>query len=165
MGLSTGRGYSIKPKYIIQIEDVAKAYRFERGGRGRRASPSLSGDGGVGAELLRAAVAWRGPGASGLQGAVDGSLPSGDRSHRRVHGLLRAPLVGGQVEAAPQDPQSGGWATVTASCNGRCGASMSGLAEKEEDDMEGERSEMRNLLVVVVTAGNGRCKCAAYGRR
>ena len=42
---------------------------------------------------------------------------------------------------------------------------MSGLAEQEEDDMEGERSEMRNLLVVVVTAGNERCKNAAYGRR
>ena len=165
MGLSTGRGYSIKPKYIIQIEDVAKAYRFERGGRGRHASPSLPGDGGVGVELLRTTAAWRGPGASGLQGAVDGSLPSGDRSHRRVHGLLRAPLVGGQVEAAPQDPQSGGRATVTAGCDELCGASMSGLAEQEEDDMEGERSEMRNLLVVVVTAGNGCCKCAAYGRR
>jgi len=66
MGLSTGRGYSIKPKYIIQIEDVAKAYRFERGGRGRRASPSLSGDGGVRAELLRTTTTWRGPGANGL---------------------------------------------------------------------------------------------------
>ena len=165
MGLSTGRGYSIKPKYIIQIEDVAKAYRFERGGRGRRASPSLPGDGGVSAELLRIAVAWRGPGASDLQGVVDDILPDGDRSHRRVHGLLRAPFVGGQVEAAPQDPQSGGRATVTAGCDGRCGASMSRLAEQEEDDMEGERSEMRNLLVVVVTAGNGRCKCTTYGRR
>jgi len=129
MGLSTGRGYSIKPKYIIQIEDVAKAYRFERGGRGRHASPSLPGDGGVGVELLRTTAAWRGPGASGLQGAVDGSLPSGDRSHRRVHGLLRAPLVGGQVEAAPQDPQSGGRAIGTAGYDWRCGASMSGLAE------------------------------------
>ena len=88
MGLSPGRGYSIKPKYIIQIEDVAKAYRFERGGRGRRASPSLPGDGGVSAELLRTAVAWRGPGASGLQGAVDGSLPG--RVRRDGSYLLRA---------------------------------------------------------------------------
>jgi len=42
---------------------------------------------------------------------------------------------------------------------------MSRLAEQEEDDMEGERSEMRNLLVVVGTTGNRRYKCAAYRRR
>ena len=122
MGLSTGRGYSIKLKYIIQIEDVAKAYRFERGGRGRRASPSLPGDGGVSAELLRTAVAWRGPGASGLLGVVDGSLPDGDRSHRRVHGLLRAPLVGGLVERRPKIQRVEGgrpWRLVATGAVGR----------------------------------------------
>jgi len=50
IGLSTCRSYSIKPKCIHQIEDVDKAYRFERGGIGRRASRSQPGEGAVGTE-------------------------------------------------------------------------------------------------------------------